>query len=253
MGSFNDLEGRIVEHSRKVLKEAVELKERMISPIALSSVYKRRWELEVADIVSEFLGERVTLLGKDSGLTKGESEWICLCDLLDGSKNFLADTKYYSYNLALAREENIVYAIVVDLENMSVYKAEKGRGSTLNGKSLKEIAMKRAYRYEIISSNVSLPGVDTVTMRCSSLELCALAQGSAWVAIGDTWNIDIAASYLIAVEAGNSFYSWDLSPWRLPVKGYTRVRYVAGTGKAVAEFVKKYGDKLREVGFSQTN
>lgn len=247
MRSFDELEKRIVEHSQRVLKEAIRLKERMISPIALSSVYKRKWELEAAEVVSEFLGERVTLLGKDSGLSKGEGAWVCLCDLLDGSKNFLAGTKFYSYSLALARGEELVYAIVVDLETMSVYRAEKGKGSTLNGEDLREMALRRAYRYDVISSNVSLPGVDAMTMRCSSLELCALAQGSAWVAIGDTWNIDIAAGYLIALESGNLFYSWDLRPWKLPVREYTRVKYIAGTEKALAEFIEKHGEKLRRV------
>ena len=247
MLSFKDLENRIVEHARKVLEEANELKKSMISPIALSTIYKRKWEAEVRSTVSEFIGEKVTLLGKDSGLIKGEGDWICICDLLDGSKNFLADTKFYAYSLALARKGEISYSIVIDLDKMWIYRAEKGRGSTLNGKDLKKIASNRSYRYEIITSNVTIPSPESITMKCSSLELCALAQGSAWVALGDTWNIDIAAGYLITLESGNIFVDWNFKPLNLPVNSYSRIMYIAGSEKSLAEFIKKYRSELNSL------
>ncbi len=238
------LDELLLGHAKKILEEALHLREEMISYRILIKHYKPRWERESHNLLKEYLGD-VALLGKDSGLV-GDlgSEWLCICDLLDGSLNFMCGLKYYAYSLALAHRGEIVYGFVVDLSEMTYYRAEKGKGAYVvgpNGLSngLRDEALKVPINFQAITTNVIVKGLNSVELRCTALELCALARGVAEVGIGRTWTPEIAAGYIIAREAGLEFTDWDFNPINKLPLAYREVRYIGGSAKTIAELQAK--------------
>ena len=252
--TVEDIEKIMLKHARKVVREATRLRERGISYRVLIKEYKPMWERELFSLLRSVLGE-VALLGKDSGFI-GErgSEWVCICDLFDGSLNFMSGLKYYAYSAALVKKGEIVYALVVDLDDMTYYRAERGKGAYYVAgkrvKELKEIALKVPANYQVVATNVALKNVHSVELRCTALELCALARGVAEIGIGSTWTPDFAAGFLIAQESGLSFVNWEFRPMESVPIEYEKVRYVCGTSKALKELssrVRSISDIIVEV------
>ena len=198
---FDEVKELALNHSRRVLTRAIELKKQLISPRVFSKEYKSGWELELWNKLKEVLDENILLLGKDSGLHGDlDSKWVCICDLFDGSKNFFTDMKFYAYSLALARDNELVFSIVIDLENNDVYLAEKDKGAFLNDVSLSTLSSRYVDSYDLAIDNV--PVSREFYMGCAALQFCYIAKGCFRFLIGKTCNIDIAAGYLIAKEAG---------------------------------------------------
>lgn len=127
---FDSLDPALIEHAKKIIDEATALRENRISYRVLIKEYKPRWEREAQRIINKTLDKPIALLGKDSGYVPARgAEWVCVCDLLDGSLNFVCGLKYYAYSVALAHKEDFVYGLVIDLHDMIVYRAVKGRGA----------------------------------------------------------------------------------------------------------------------------
>ncbi|RLE63077.1 MAG: hypothetical protein DRJ38_08425, partial [Thermoprotei archaeon] len=128
--NFNSLDSVLVRHAKKIVDEATALREDRISYRVLIKEYKPRWEKEAQRLIHKTLNKPVSLLGKDSGYVPAKgAEWVCVCDLLDGSLNFVCGLKYYAYSVALAHKNNFIYGLVIDLHDMIVYRAVKGQGA----------------------------------------------------------------------------------------------------------------------------
>ena len=239
-----DLETALIEHAEKVRGAAEGLREKGISYRLLVVKYKPRWEREALKLAHEYLG-RVALLGKDSGfIGEGGEEWICICDLLDGSLNFMCGLKYYAYSFALARRGELVYGLVIDLHDMAYYRAERGRGAQLVedgvSRDLRGMATSVPANFDAITTNVVLRGFNSVELRCASLELCYLARGAAQFWVGRTWVPDVAASFLIVLESGFKFADWSFKPLNTLPLDYTEVKCVASTPKILEELKAKF-------------
>jgi len=243
-GLVGSVEELVLRHASKVVKEAEGLRDRGISYRILIKVYKPKWERELYGLLKGLLGD-LMLIGKDSGvLGRRRLGWTCLCDLLDGSLNFMCGLKYYAYSVALAKEGEVVYGIVVDLENMAYYKAERGGGAFYVDESgeeheLKEEAVRVPVNFKVLATNVTLRSLHPIELRCSALELCALARGAAEIGIGKTWTPEFAAGFLIAKESGLTFTDWDFKPLECIPMEYREVKYVCGTPKALKELSAK--------------
>ena len=239
MLSLGEVDRALISHAKYVWQEANRLLREGI-PYSKFKLFKRKWELELYTFLSDLLGE-LLIHGKDCGFVgEVDSKWVCICDVFDGSRNFYEGLKYYSYNVALAKDDDIIYALCIDLENFDIYRAERGRGATLNGENLMKISEEflssGVSKGIVLSSNTSIPGIPTMHFKCSSLELCALAKGVAEVLVGTSWNEDIAAAYLIALETGLQILDWDLKPIRLPVRYREKLRYVAGRKDKIEKY-----------------
>jgi len=127
-GKWGLLNNVVLKHARIVLREAREQRQKGISPLYFSKKLKAMWEKSLFGEISKIFGRSFAMLGKDLGLL-GEKDprWLALVDLFDGSTNFLFDLKYYSYNLAVAKEHRLVFGICIDLENFDVYSASEGK------------------------------------------------------------------------------------------------------------------------------
>ena len=131
-------------------------------------------------------------------------------------QNFLMGMKYYAYSFALAEKDEVKYALVVDLENFDIYRAVKWEEATFNSEKLEGIRARFSCSHELAIDNVEIPG--GFYLGCIALQFCALARGSFDFLIGRTCNIDIAAGYLIAREAGVEILDWNFKHTHLPIR-----------------------------------
>ncbi|RLE64512.1 MAG: hypothetical protein DRJ38_05400 [Thermoprotei archaeon] len=239
---FDSLDPALIEHAKKIIDEATALREDRISYRVLIKEYKPRWEREAQRIINKTLNKPIALLGKDSGYVPARgAEWVCVCDLLDGSLNFVCGLKYYAYSVALAHKKDFVYGLVIDLHDMIVYRAVKGQGAFMKNiknettVDLSEMRREIPDSYDMETINVKAKFINSIDLHCSSLELCIIAGGGAEVAIGKSWVPDIAGGYVIAKEAGISFVDWEFKPIETLPIDYQEIRFIAGTPKVLAE------------------
>lgn len=75
-----------------------------------------------------------TFMGEESSGTLSEKTWIL--DPIDGTTNFMKDYHQSVISLALAEHHQVTYAWIYHPYLDEIYFAQKGRGSTLNGKPI---------------------------------------------------------------------------------------------------------------------
>jgi len=176
-------------------------------------------------LISEEIGEKY--IGDENQAKKNQH--VLIIDPLDGSNNAVRGIPYSSVSIAYAvgnKMNDIIRAVVLNLNTREVYWAEKGKGAFLNNtqihasdlditqkcffelnlpmknlmKSLQKLAplIRRFYRIRILGS--------------SALTLCQIASGSmeAFINLRETNRlVDVAAGFLILNEAGGKIFSLD--------------------------------------------
>lgn len=73
------------------------------------------------------------ILSEEAGATPGRSEFTWVIDPIDGTANFTSGIPFYAVSVAVAREEEIVAAVVIDPVRRERFTAERGSGSFCNG------------------------------------------------------------------------------------------------------------------------
>ncbi len=246
--SLNEVTGIILDHSKHVLQEATVLRRKGIEPYELSKVYKKKWELELYNLLIDYFSGELLLLGKDSGIVGNpDAKWVLIADLLDGSKNFLSFyVPFYSYNVAIACGNELVFGICIDLARSEVHKAMKGKGAYVNDVDIREIRKNTYARISLIS-NTLIKGYKYLHLGCSSLEICLVAKGAAKLAIMSSWNIDIAASILIAKESGLKVLNWNLTKLSFPVREIKRLNYIVGNEEFITENIDLVRNMVKNI------
>jgi myo-inositol-1(or 4)-monophosphatase len=174
-------------------------------------------------LISEEIGEKY--IGNEERARINQA--VIIVDPLDGSNNAARGIPYSSVSIAYAvgtKINDIIKAVVLNLNTKDIYWAEKGEGAFLNSakinvsnlgisqncffelnlpmknlmKNLQELnpIIKRFYRIRILGS--------------SALTLCQIASGSmeAFINLRNSNRlVDVAAGFLILQEAGGSFFS----------------------------------------------
>jgi len=229
-----------IEHAEEVLREAEIWRKKGISPYRFSKTLKVRWEKELYRRFSKAIGKGLSLLGKDTGLLERKGAEITLVvDLFDGSLNFLFDCKYYSYNVALFYGLEPIFGLCIDLETFDVFSALKNQGAFLNEKKLEGPP---PFTDRIVCSNVAIKGFQFLHFGCASLELCLLAKGAVDLVIGRANTPDIAASMLIASEAGATITDWHCKDIKTPLNNMETVEYIAGNPESIQRFLGSLRD-----------
>lgn len=75
------------------------------------------------------------IVGEEESLHK-KSEWLWVCDPIDGTLPYMLGAKMSTFCLALVRDGEPVVGIVYDFMNDRLYSAIKSGGAELNGKAL---------------------------------------------------------------------------------------------------------------------
>jgi myo-inositol-1(or 4)-monophosphatase len=160
-----------------------------------------------------FLGEEGLL---ESGGNSG-CRWII--DPLDGTSNYVHRFPYYCVSIGLECQGKIVAGVIYDPTRDELFAASRGRGATLNGRSLKTSRFDRLNQAMVIASFP--PGVtaDSLAIRrflhvlphaqtihrsgSSALNMAYVAAGRLegyWSTCLRPW--DMAAGVLLIAEAG---------------------------------------------------
>ena len=171
------------------------------------------------------------ILSEESGLARGESDWLWVVDSLDGTTSFANSNPLFSICIAVLHKKELllgaVYAPAID----ELYLAEKGSGAFLNQRRIRvsEIPeLKQSYllyceggERDRLKTGAILGGIYPEVMDIRKLGSAGLE--TAWVAAGkveayfttkiEPW--DVAPGVLLVREAGGEVTDFKGNPWEL--------------------------------------
>ncbi|MHA2180236.1 MAG: inositol monophosphatase family protein [Promethearchaeota archaeon] len=194
-------------------------------------------------LISEELGEK--FIGDKEKALKNQS--VLIVDPIDGSNNAVRGVPYCSVSIAYAignKTNDIIKAVVINLNNKDIYWAEKGKGAYLNKTKIHVsdlgIADKCFFELNLPMNNYMKTLQDMVPiigkfyrmriLGSSALSLCQIASGSMDVFINlrnSNRLVDVAAGMLILKEAEGKFFSIDGSDIDHPLSINIKFPFVA--------------------------
>ncbi len=158
--------------------------------------------------------------GEETGQTQGDAEFLWLVDPIDGTKGFVREYPFFSTQIALMRDGEIILGVSSGTMMDELAWAEKGQGAWLNGKQLQVSDIYDPERAAISTGNLkSLASSDGWAVLGDIVEHAdrirgygdfyhyhLLAAGKIEAVIESDVNIlDIAALSVIVSEAGGVF------------------------------------------------
>ena len=174
-----------------------------------------------------------SILGEESGLKDGDSDFRWVIDPLDGTVNFAHQVPIFCISIALTHGDDIVLGVVLNPVDGQLYTALRGQGAHLNGKPIRvskptavsESLLVTGFPYHIneifepimIRYGNCLKASQAVRrLGSAALDLCYVACGrfeGFWEQGLKPW--DTAAGVLIAYEAGASVTTFLNQPYKL--------------------------------------
>ncbi|MEM6663905.1 MAG: 3'(2'),5'-bisphosphate nucleotidase CysQ [Pseudomonadota bacterium] len=153
------------------------------------------------------------------------AERVFIIDPIDGTRAFIAGERGFSVALAVAERGEIVAAAVCLPARDEIYAAAKGQGVTKNGKPIRASDTAALAEATVLASqwqmrDVNWPGglppLDRHFRSSLAWRMCLVAEGrfDSMVTFRQTYEWDIAAGTLIAIEAGASATDGDGAPFR---------------------------------------
>lgn len=167
------------------------------------------------------------VVGEECGFVNGKDSGLIVMDGIDGTTNANCGLPFYCCSLAYSsgkKLDSVTDAVVFNLLSGDIYYASKNKGSYVNQKKL-DLTKKSAKSTKdmVIGLNISGLSEDLFTsisklvssvnhirhLGANALEVCYFAQGTidAYIDLRNKIRpIDMAASYLIAKEAGGFIF-----------------------------------------------
>lgn len=187
----------------------------------------------------------VNVLSEEAGMVDRGYEDTLVVDPIDGTHNSVLNVPIYSVSLAVGLRSmlGVRHAVLMNLVDGSLYRAEKGQGATLNGQTLKvrPLGSKEPSVLFYFGRHVHPITLELVkkcsrvrAMGCASLEMALVAQGrfDAYYFHTELYEkgirvVDIAASALILREAGGEVVDLEGRPLDLPFDLGARSNFLA--------------------------
>jgi myo-inositol-1(or 4)-monophosphatase len=161
-----------------------------------------------------------SILAEESGLDDQSSSYQWIIDPLDGTTNYAHHVTLFSISIAFAKDQDIVFAIVLNPVTEELFTATKGEGATLNNRiiqisntlTVSESLLVTGFPYNLGSvfnplmkrfSQCLSKAQGVRRLGSAALDLCYIACGrfdGFWEQNLNPW--DTAAGVLIAREAG---------------------------------------------------
>ncbi len=199
------------------VKEAVTKYDKMVDELIVREIRKRY--------------PQHSLLTEESGLLKGDPDWLWIVDSLDGTSGFAGSNPLFSVCLAVMHRGELLLGTVYAPAIREFYLAEKGNGAYLN--------QRRIHVSEISNLGQSYlfycEGGERDRLRTGRLltkvypevtdvrKLGSAGLETAWVAAGkgeayfstkiEPW--DVAPGVLLVQEAGGEVTDFKGNPWKL--------------------------------------
>ncbi|MGB5912920.1 MAG: inositol monophosphatase family protein [Promethearchaeia archaeon] len=176
-------------------------------------------------LISEEIGEKY--IGDENQAKKNQH--VLITDPLDGSNNAVRGVPYCSVSIAYAignKMNDILRAVVLNLNTKDIYWAEKGKGAYFNNTQIHvsnlDITQKCFFELNLPMKKlmINLQKIAPLIRRfyririlgSSALTLCQIASGSmeAFINLRETNRlVDVAAGFLLLKEAGGKTFSLD--------------------------------------------
>ena len=204
-----------------------------------------------------------TLISEETGTRKigpQPSEFYVTTDPVDGTTNAVRGIPFMATAIAVSKApylKDVETALVSDLFHNVTYTAQRDQGAFRNGKKIQPS--------QISSLEEAVVGVDFNTLRlgelvakleevlirtrhlrhfgANALEICYVADGAtdAFIDIRGKLRVtDIAASYLIILEAGGIMVTPEGKQLNVPLAATQRVAFIATANKTIYENIKKF-------------
>ncbi len=204
-----------------------------------------------------------TLISEETGTRKighKPSEFYVTTDPVDGTTNAVRGIPFMATAIAVSKApylKDVETALVSDLFHNVTYTAQRDQGAFRNGKKIQPS--------QTSSLEEAVVGVDFNTLRlgelvakleevlirtrhlrhfgANALEICYVADGAtdAFIDIRGKLRItDVAASYLIILEAGGIMVTPEGTQLNVPLAATQRVAFVAAANKRIYENIKKF-------------
>jgi len=213
--------------------------------------------LTIADTeVEEFLINEIKhafpehgILAEESGIHKGNSEYLWVIDPIDGTVNYAAGLPYFAISIGLAYKKQPILGVVFDPYRNEFMHAEKGKGAYINGKRLR-VSSESELINCIVATDLGHERSKQIVRRIKALLPVTRAvrvMGSASIGLADValnrvqayvhndvqpW--DAAAAYVVIKEAGGEVTNFRGKPWQL----YDRT--IIASNKALSKKLLKY-------------
>ena len=179
----------------------------------------------IGRIHSAFPGHAI--LAEESGATRGDPKNKWIIDPLDGSLNYSHGYPCYCVSIGLEHDGELVIGVIYNPNLDELFVAEKGQGTTLNGKPIKISTIDTLEKSLLVTGfTPKIVGSedDNLSHFCDFMKTCQAVRrpGSAamdfcytamgrfdgfWEAYLSPW--DMAAGVLIVREAGGTVTSFD--------------------------------------------
>ncbi len=224
---------------------------------------KKRIDLASEDALIQTLQKHnvsCTLISEEAGVKQiGDhtSGFYVVADPVDGTANATRGLPFADISLAVSTKpmlSGVEVAVVSDVLREVVYTAKKSEGAHKNGAKLKpsETArLEEAFVGVDFSTFKSKQAVDQLTqvlertrhlrhLGANALEICYVADGTtdAFIDIRGKLRItDIAAAYLILLEAGGVFTTPEGTTLNAPLDPKQRVSLVAAANKSMHDII----------------
>jgi len=198
-----------------------------------------------------------TLISEEAGVESfGERpRFFVVLDPIDGTTNAIRGVPFFATSIgisATARLTGMEAGLVMDLLNGTTFVAEKGRGAFLGNVSLKPSATVDVEK-ALVGVDLNAPRSEEVLLRtlklfrkvdklrhlgANALELCYVASGAydSFVDIRGRLRVtDVAAAWLILLEAGGVMLTPEGKELDVPLTPTQRVSFVAAGNKELCE------------------
>ena len=219
-------------------------------------------EKALIEVVEEYKVS-CTLISEETGTRKigpQPSEFYVTTDPVDGTTNAVRGIPFMATAIAVSKApylKDVETALVSDIFHNVTYTAQRDQGAFRNGEKIQPS--------QTSSLEEAVVGVDFNTLRlgelvakleevlirtrhlrhlgANALEICYVADGAidAFIDIRGKLRVtDVAASYLILLEAGGIMVTPEGTQLDVPLAATQRVSFIAAANKRIYENIKKF-------------
>lgn len=171
----------------------------------------------IAEVAKAYPDHSVS--GEEESMEKN-SEYVWVCDPIDGTIPFSKGIPVSMFSLALVRSGEAIVGVAYDPQTERLYSAAKGKGAFMNGQSMK-VSSRKLERHSVVNMEW-WPGAEfdiepqlhelslqteayVVKIGCTVNAACLVASGRIEAAVFPgtvNKNMDIAAAKILIEEAG---------------------------------------------------
>lgn len=203
-----------------------------------------------------------TLISEESGIKKiGQkpSEYYLTTDPIDGTTNAIRGLPFVATSLATSKTKNIGdidTALVFDILHNIAYTARRGQGAYRNEQKIRP-STTFSLEEAVIGMDLGTPKKEELTphfiallqkskhlrhLGANALEVCYVADGAtdAFIDIRGKLRVtDVAAAYLILLEAGGTMTTPEGKELNAPLTPTQQVSFIATANKQLHEVIRR--------------